>query len=68
MQVCKYAITGRVQTTTFLKGGASPPALTDHAAATEEDKTQPGNVAFKFQLQFVDLQKRFDCCKWTQHL
>lgn len=32
----KYAITGRLQTTTFLKGGASPPALDDHAATTAE--------------------------------
>lgn len=43
----KYAITGRVQTTTFLKGGASPPASDNHAAATEEDETEPGNVAFE---------------------
>lgn len=47
----KYAITGRVQTRTFLKGGASPPALDNHAAATEEDQIEPGNVAFKFQPQ-----------------
>lgn len=64
MQVCKYAITGRVQTTTFLKGGASPPASANHPAAREEDKIESGNVAFKSQLQFADLQKRFD---WNEY-
>lgn len=44
----KYAIMGQVIATTFLKNGASPPALDNYTAATVVNEKEAGNAVFIF--------------------